>query len=99
MANEPDHLAGGLSASLPPGVTGEITRKNKKRREEKGGPDCISSITLGIFFFGSTSEHFKPNPVGVQHLFAFVKFVYCESGAETITAPEREPFLSQLLIG
>lgn len=73
MAIEPDPLAGGLSAPLPPGVTGEI-----REREEKGGgmdsPDCIPSLTVFFFFFGTTIEHSKPNLVILQHLFAFIKF-------------------------
>lgn len=75
-------------------------RNNKEREEKERGvvwkkeKSLLHPIYNSWDFFGTTIEHFKPNPVGVQHLFAFVKFVYCESRAKTVTAPEREPFLS-----
>lgn len=84
---------------------GDWGNKRKKGKGWRNGQPRLHPISnCFFFFFGTTIEHSKPN-LGIFAAFICVHKVFllmnvlCESGAETITAPERELFLSQLLIG
>lgn len=50
---------------------------NNTERKEMESPDCIPSITPTFCCCCTAIEHSKPNLVGWQHLFAFIKFAFC----------------------